>query len=434
MYQIEAGKELDTLTLGKIINAFLLHEAPILQRYFDYYEGMQDIMKKIPSDVGKPCNHIVVNYCDNIVQNYLGYLAGIPISYENDDFDDVKEILNYNDTPNEDSTYLKQALLYGIGFEINYIDEDGKQRFKALDSRNCIPIYDDTINENLKYVVRFYKEKPLEPESKWYIVEVYSDTSMKKYRTLNGYTDFEFIEEVQNPFGQVPITVFKLNEECDSIFKKVMSLQDAYNDLISGEVDDFDAFADAYLLLKGVTADAEDLVKMKENRCLMIDETSDASYLTKNISDTQIENMLININDKIHKIAQSPDFTDEKFLAQSGIAMRYKLVGFENKASAIESNMRKALQRRIELICSILSLTTGEDKWRDVEIVFTRNLPTDITEIVNTVNQLRGIVSKETLLTQIPFVKDVDEELKRVNKENEEAMSLYSYGMDEMNE
>lgn len=434
MYQIEADKELDTITLGKIINAFLLHEAPILQRYFDYYEGMQDIMKKVASDVGKPCNHIVVNYCDNIVQNYLGYLAGIPISYENDDFDDVKEILNYNDTPNEDSTFLKQALLYGIGYEINYIDEDGKQRFKALDSRNCIPIYDDTVDENLKYVVRFYKEKPLEIESKYYIVEVYSDVSMKKYRTLNGYTDFEFIEEVPNPFGQVQITVFKLNEECDSIFKKIMSLQDAYNDLISGEVDDFDAFADAYLLLKGVTADAEDLVKMKENRCLMIDETSDASYLTKNISDTQIENMLININDKIHKIAQSPDFTDEKFLAQSGIAMRYKLVGFENKASAIESNMRKALQRRIELICSILSLTTGEDKWRDVEIIFTRNLPTDITEIVNTVNQLRGIVSKETLLTQIPFVKDVDEELKRVNKENEEAMSLYSYGMDEMNE
>lgn len=434
MYQIEADKELDTLTLGKIINAFLLHEAPILQRYFDYYEGMQDITKKVASDVGKPCNKIVVNYCDNIVQNYLGYLAGIPISYENDDFDDIKEILNYNDTPNEDSTFLKQALLYGIGFEINYIDEDGKQRFKALDSRNCIPIYDDTINENLKYVVRFYKEKPLEVENKYYIVEVYSDSSMKKYRTLNGYTDFEFIEEVPNPFGQVPITVFKLNEECDSIFKKIMSMQDAYNDLISGEVDDFDAFADAYLLLKGVTADEEDLVKMKQNRCLMIDETSDASYLTKNISDTQIENMLVNINDKIHKIAQSPDFTDEKFLAQSGIAMRYKLVGFENKASAIESNMRKALQRRIELICSILSLTTGEDKWRDVEIIFTRNLPTDITEIVNTVNQLRGIVSKETLLTQIPFVKDVNEELKKVNKENEEAMSLYSYGMDDVNE
>lgn len=434
MYQIEAGKGLDPLTLGKIINSFLLNEAPILQRYYDYYEGMQDIMKKTPSDVGKPCNHIVVNYCDNIVQNYLGYLAGIPISYENDDFGDIKEILNYNDTPNEDITFLKQALLYGIGFEINYIDEDGKQRFKALDSRNCIPIYDDTINENLKYVVRFYKENPLDEENKYHIVEVYSDTSMTKYRTLNGYTDFRFIKEVKNPFGQVPITVFKLNEECDSIFKKVMSLQDAYNDLISGEVDDFDAFADAYLLLKGVTADEEDLVKMKKNRCLMIDETSDASYLTKNISDTQIENMLININDKIHKIAQSPDFTDEKFLAQSGIAMRYKLVGFENKASAIESNMRKALQRRIELICSILSLTTGEDKWRDVEIVFTRNLPTDITEIVNTVNQLRGIVSKETLLTQIPFVKDVDEELKRVNKENEEAMSLYSYGMDEMNE
>jgi SPP1 family phage portal protein len=62
--------------------------------------------------------------------------------------------------------------------------------------------------------------------------------------------------------------------------------------------------------------------------------------------------------------------------------MRYKLVGFENVASSIVANMTKALQRRIELICEILTLTGGEEMWRDVNITFTRNLPVNTLEAV----------------------------------------------------
>jgi hypothetical protein len=46
-----------------------------------------------------------------------------------------------------------------------------------------------------------------------------------------------------------------------------------------------------------------------------MDSDASAEYLTKSVSDTQIENMLKNINDTIHKIANSPDFNDEKLLA-----------------------------------------------------------------------------------------------------------------------
>ena len=162
----------------------------------------------------------------------------------------------------------------------------------------------------------------------------------------------------------------------------------------------------------------------------MMDADADAQYLTKSIGDTQIQNMLQNVNDQIHKISASPDFNDDKFMAQSGIAMRYKLVGFENAASAIESNMKKALQRRLELISAILGLigSTEEALWREAQITFTRNLPADLTQTVQIVNQLRGIVSQETLLTLLPFVQDVDEEMERVKAEKEESMELYSFG------
>ena len=206
-----------------------------------------------------------------------------------------------------------------------------------------------------------------------------------------------------------------------------MSLQDAYNNLLSAEIDDFDAFADAYLILKGVVADSDDLATMKQNRVLLMDADDSAEYLTKNISDTQIQNMLQNINDQIHKMSNSPDFNDEKLMAQSGIAMKYKLIGFENVSSAIVANMTKALQKRIELICEVLNLTDGVAMWRDIHIHFTRNLPENTLETAQMVNQLRGLVSDETLLAQIPFVNNAQEELERLQAQKQLNVDLYSF-------
>ena len=438
MYQIDRNEELTTERLGKILADFQTRELPKLNKYYNYYSGKQKITQKVASDTGKPCNIVVVNYCYNIVMNYLGYMTGIEIGYDNDGrFDEIIDVLKYNDVKAEDSELLRNALIFGRSFEINYLDEEGKQRFRVLDPRECVPIYDNTLNNDLLYVVRFYSETPVNEQSEQYRVEVYSETSITTYRSTMGFSSFAWMGEEFHTFGQCPVTVFSLNTDEVSIFDKIMTLQDAYNELLSDEVDDFEAFADAYLVLKGISADEDDLASMKEHRVLMMDPDADAQYLTKNIGDTQIQNMLQNVNDQIHKISASPDFNDDKFMAQSGIAMRYKLVGFENAASAIESNMKKALQRRLELISAIIGLKEGtgeEELWREAQITFTRNLPSDLTQTVQIVNQLRGIVSQETLLTLLPFVQDVGEEMERVKAEKEESMELYNFGSSEVND
>ena len=383
-------------------------------------------MRKQASDVGKPCNRVMTNYCYNIVQNYKGYLTGIDIAYTSDqELDMVFDVLNYNDCHTVDSQLLQDALIYGVAYEISYIDEEGKQRFKTLNPMTCFPIYDNTLNQDLKYAVRLYMDDLIEKDS--YIVEVYSDKWIRTYKSTMGFKSFNLIKEEPHYFGMVPITVFQLNENRKSIFDQVITLQDAYNELLSAEVDDFQSFADAYLVLKGMMGtDPEELIKMKRNRAMMLDSDADVSYLTKDISDTQIENMLSNINDAIHKIANSPDFNDEKLLAQSGIAMRYKLVGFENASSAIEAEMRKALQRRIELICAIANLKGSESVWRDIKITFTRNLPTNLTETAQVVNSLRGLVSDQTLLSLLPFITDTQAEMDRLAEEKQANYSLYS--------
>lgn len=385
-------------------------------------------MNKIATDAGKPCNRIVSNYCFNIVQNYQGYITGIDISYlSQTNIDAIQDILNYNDVRTEDNELLRNALIFGKSFEINYVDEDAKQRFKVLDSRECIPVYSNDLNNDLLYVIRYYVADTINNSQDEYYIEVYGNEFIRKYKSSNAFATLSLLDEKPNIYKQVPITVFNLNSDEESIFDKVMTLQDAYNKLLSSEVDDFESFCDAYLVLKGCMADADDLVAMKQNRVLMMDTDAEASYLTKSVSDTQIENMLKNINDTIHKISNSPDFTEDTFMSQSGVAIKYKLIGFENVASNIVANMTKALQRRIELICSILSLTDGETKWRDIQIVFTRNLPQNITDTAQAINQLRGIVSDKTLISLLPFIKDVDAEVKQLQKEKEVNMSMYGF-------
>jgi len=411
--------------LSKILPIFQTKEIPKLQKFYNYYIGRQAIFLK-ERDEGKPNNKIVVNYCHTITENFQGYITGIPITYSNDNFEEVQDILNYNDVVNEDSELLKQALIYGKAFEINYIDEEGKQRFKVLDTRECIDVYADDLNNDLLYVIRFYREDLIDKNNEDYIVEVYGPNTVTTYKSTPGFASFQFLNEVQHYYGQCPITVFRLNSDEDSIFGQIISLQDAYNSLLSDEIDDFDDFADAYLVLTGQIADEEDLRLMKKNKCLLLDEGCTANYLTKSISDTQITNMLQNINNQIYNKANCPDLNDENFMSQSGIAIRYKLVGFENKASSIEANMKKALQRRIELISAIINLT-DEVMWREVDIKFTRNLPVELSESANIVNQLKGIVSDETLLSLLPFIEDPKEEVKRMDEQNKKNMEMYGF-------
>lgn len=428
MYLLDKNEELTANKITAILQQFQTKELPQLQRYNDYYLGNQAIMRKTVEDATKPCNRIVTNYCYNIVQNYLGYLVGIDVSYVSDkDFSAVQEVLNYNDVRNADAELLRNALIYGKAFEVNYIDEEGKERFKVLDSRECVPVYSNTLNQDLLYIIRFYLVDNIDLTQGWF-VEVYDSEKMTKYKSNMGYSGITFIEEVPHYYQQVPITVFTLNAEQESIFDKVMSLQDAYNNLLSSEVDDFEAFCDAYLVFTNCYIEPEDAQKMKEKRTLIIEgEGAGVDFLNKSISDTQIENMLKNIDEKIHKTANSPNFNDVSFGTSSGVALRYRLLGFENTSAGIVANMTKALQRRLELICTILDLTAAcqEGTWRDITINFTRNLPIDYDSLTNTINQLRGIVSDKTLIALLPFVKDADAELAALQDDNAFLASMY---------
>lgn len=433
MFCVNKDEELSILLLQKMINKFRVEVEPKLKKYKNYYDGKQAILNKHYTDASKPCSRVVTNYCQDIADAYCGYLASPNyISYNSsNDITSIMEVLNYNDYQSEDSDFLLDALKYGIAYELMYLDNEAQVRFRLINPLTAFAIFDDTLTGDLLYFVRMYKANDWN-ESDTYNVDVYSDYSIKHY-TMAGYNgNLTFVAEEAHHFSQCPANVFSLPDE-KAIFDCILSLQDAANEILSDEIDDYSAFCDAYLSLTGADIDAEGVAMMKENRVLVLPEGAAAAWLTKNANDTQVENILKRIHDNIYRIAKCPDFSSETFVGgvSSGIAIRYRLTGMETRAAAICARMKKALQRRIEIICGIASLKLGEEVFRDIDISFTRNIPEDNSSIVNLVNALKGTVSDATLLAQIPFVKDVQAELEAIKTQKQENISLYSFGGEE---
>ena len=430
MFYLNREIELNEALLQKMISRFRINVEPRLNKYKHYYDGMQSILNKAYADPSKPCNKTVINYCKNVVDCFCGYIATPGcISYSsNQDIDDVMDILRYNDHQAEDSTFLLDALVYGTAAELMFIDSSSKTRFRTIDPRQCFGVYDDSLTGDLMYFVRMYSVNDWD-DSDIYAVDVYSDTEIAHYTmqgrqgqlTLNGITP--------HYFSQCPANIFYLPDE-KSVFDCILGLQDSVNELLSAEIDDFAAFCDAYLVLEGVDADAEDIAAMKANRAMILPEGAKAYYLTKSANDAQVENILKRVHDSIYRISQCVDFSLENVGGgvSSGIAIRYRLSGMEHRAGQIEAEMKKALQRRIEIICGIASLKLGEEVFRDIEIRFERNIPTDNAEVMNLVNSLNGVVSDRTLLSMVPGVTDVEAELEAVQEQKARNMELYSFG------
>lgn len=430
MFYLNKETPLTAELLAKMINRFRLNVEPRLQKYKEYYDGIQSILSKQYSDPSKPCNKTVINYCKNIVDSYCGYMASPNcISYSSEqDIEDIMDILRYNDYQAQDAEVLLHALVYGVAHELMYIDSESKTRFRMIDPTQCFGVYDDTLSSDLMYFVRIYKVSEWD-DSNTYNCDVYDASKITHY-TMQGDTGaLTYLGEEPHYFGQCPANIFVMPDE-KSIFDCIMSMQDSVNELLSAEVDDYSAFVDAYLVLQGVDADANDVDTMKERRVIILPNDATATYLTKTANDAQIENMLKRLHDSIYRISACVDFSSETFTGgvSSGIAIQFKLSGMETRCGKIEAEMKKALQRRVEIICGVASLALGEEVWRDIKIDFTRNIPADEAAIINMINALKGTVSDATLLAQVPFVTDVQAELEAVTNQKQENMQLYGFG------
>lgn len=430
MYRLNENTPLTKELISAYIQDFRMATLPNLIKYKNYYEGKSKVLNRVMSDPSKPNNKVAHGYANYISNTMSAYFMGNGVSYSSEEnIDELNDIFRYNDEKAENIMLAKDTSIFGVAHELTYIDPRGKIRFKRLSPLESIPIYDDTLEDELLYFIRFYDVKSITDSTDNKIaVEVYTRQSRIKYMGNNEVSELTLIEEAPHGFlGYVPISIYKNNEEEMNDFGLVIPLIDAYDSVVSDSVNDMDQFADSYMILKGLGAVEDDtLQSMKENRILLLDEDSEASFLTKDVNDSYANNIENRLNDDIYKFSGCVDLTSD-ISALSGVAIKYRLLSMENIASGKETYFRKGLLRRIELIALIVSAFNPDTIITDIDITFSRNLPTDDNEAVTMVNQLQGLISDETLLGLLPFIDDPAKELDKRAKDTD-IFEVAAYG------
>lgn len=429
IYSLNTAEELTEKIICEIVRQHYQCELPRLNKLKDYYEGKNEITHRVMKDPTKPNNKVSNPYASYITDTLTGYFIGEPITYNSQDEDVLNElnmIFEYNDEADENTELAKNASIYGVAYEYLYV-QDNMIRFKIFDTREIIAIYDKTVEHNLIAVLRCYDDYDWVEGKNISIVEVITDKEVIRYKTNDVKSSLTLLVSYPHYFGMVPVAVYYNNEEALGDFERVIPLIDAYDCMESDTLNDFEYFTDCYLCLYGFTAEKEDIIQMKENRVLLMDEGTNAEWLTKDINDTYTENMKNRLDNDIHKFAKCPNMSDEAFASNaSGIAIKFKTMGTENLVSIKERKFKRGLQMRLELIANVKGLMADGFDWRAIEMNFTRNIPTNLIDIADVVNKLSGIVSDETLLAQVPFVEDVQTEIERLDKEKEKNPLLQS--------
>jgi len=410
----------------KLIDNHKVLDIPNFNKLQDYYEGKSAILDRA-MEAGKPNNKLVANYPGYIVDMINGYAFGKPISYASTDeqlIEAIQDILNYNDEHAHNKELAKSMGIKGKAYELVYSDEDGNLRLARLGAEDCIMVYDTAVNPEPSFAIRYYTISDILTDTNIDYAEVYTKDEIITFQS-DGKT-YGITERVPHYFGIVPVIEYNNNTEQLGDFEKVLSLIDAYDVACSNKVNDLDYFSDAYLCLIGMLGtEQEDILDMKNKRVLLLDENGQASFLIKPSNDAESENVKDRLKSDIHKFSMTPDMTDEQFGNNaSGVAMAYKLLGLENKATDKEANFKKGLQRRFEIICNFLNTKGSSFDFRDISITFTRNKPINELEAVQIANMLKGLVSEITVLQNIPQVSDVTEELERLEKEKEDYTDL----------
>ena len=375
---------------------------PAINQNEAYFEGKNPCIMNKPTEK-KPDNRIPVPLAKMAVEKMSGYAGrkgDIVSEYDlidgtadadNDDFLNYIRAMNeYNDEELETAELYEETNIQGEACELWWVSDA-----MTLDSGlmtaeyKIVPIgsvylhYTNDIKKALDYGIHFSGDQKLMTAT------VYEAGLQTTYESTNG-SAYSMIEdgEVITPFTQVPINMFRGNRRGTPLFEAEKHLIDTFDQLISKSINEVDRF-NAMVALFGSQVDQNFVKAFEEAKIAIIDNLDNGEnagnlprYLEKNLSG--VNEFYNSLADRVEKLIiksiGTPDFTDEAFAgAQTGIALKLKLVGMEFKAAQIETYFNKGLKNRLYLYADIYNASTKHIEPNDykINIKANRNLPID---------------------------------------------------------
>ena len=400
----------------------------------DYYEGKHKILNRVMSNEDLPNNKLVCNHASYITDMAVGYVFGVPISYSGEGNGDevLNEIFTEIDEDSHNNELALDISILGIGNELIYMNDEDIPgvELALLSPLNTFVVFDTTVKHKPIFAVNYTEKQDIEGTVKGLDVNVYTKDKLYRYFTANtSFNGLNLIDENEHYFDDIPIIEYKNNKTSTGDFETVLTLIDAYNTLQSDRINDKAQLADALLAVIGASlgddeAEQTSTAKLiKEMKILELDEGGDAKYLTKQLNETEVEVLKKSIKDDIHEFSKVPCLTDENFVGNSsGVAMKYKLLGFEQLAKTKERYFKKGLRQRIKLIANLEGTRAKIIDSNKIDIVMKRSLPVDDELKARILQETEGSLSWETRIKEYNPEIDTEEEKKRLDEENQKKI------------
>lgn len=428
-----------------------------------YYGNEHDILFRTRTMIGKdgepvelqglPNNKIIDNQYAKMVDQKKNYLIGKPFTITSDDDNYVEALKGFFDKAFTRTlkNVTEDAFNQGKGWVHPFYGEDGKLKFKRFEAYEILPFWNDKDHNDLEYAVRLYEVDVYKDNETMELVEkveVYTKKGIDRYTMDDGslipdpenpHSDYLVIENGEDAerynWGKIPLIAFKANNKEMPLIKRVKSLQDGINIMLS----DFenrmqeDAWNTIIVLENYDGADLSDFrQKLAQFGAVKVrsEEGSHGGVSTLNIAFTadNFKAILELFKKALIENARGYDAKDDRMSSnpnQMNIQSMYSDIDLD--ADDMETEYQAAIEELAFFIDTHIYNTTGKD-YADVDfgITFNRNVLINTAELIDNCQKSSGLVSKETILAKHPFVDDVVEELDRLKEET--AQMVDSYG------
>ena len=426
-----------------------------------YYQNEHDILSRKRTMIGEggklevvenlPNNQIIDNQYAKMVNQKADYLLGQPFAIEGKNelyVELLKEVFNkrFMQTLKNGG---KAALNHGIAWLYPYYDKNGEFRFRLFPGYEILPIWEDSEHTILAGAIRLYLVagydgiKPVIIEK----VEVYDLQGIHCY-ILDGNVlipdltveeqDCAYVMSGGKPLNwqRVPLIPLKYNEQEIPLLKKVKSLQDGINVMLSDFTNSMQEDArNTILVLKNY--DGQDLGEFRRNLATF------GAVKVRYDGETKggVETLEITVNAENYKAiveifkkalienAMGYDAKDDRLSGnpnQMNIQSMYSDIDLD--ANDMETELQAAFEEILWFVNAHLANTgRGNFENEDVNIIFNRDILINESEVIDNIGKSVGILSDETLIANHPWVDDPADELdkleKQKEKEQEEALA-----------
>lgn len=428
---------------------------------FLYFEGNHDILYRKREMIGEngdlqevknlPNNHIVDNRYAILVNQKANYLLGNPfvIDTKNEQYAEcLNEVFNKK-FMRMIKNAGKASMNGGIAWLFPYYDEDGEFSFRMFPAYEILPFWHDRDHTKLDCAIRLYLVIGYEGTEAVTInkVEIYDKTGIHRYIWEHGVltpdvdnpeknSDLPYLileqpdgTQIAYNWNRIPLIPVKFNENEKPLLKRVKSLQDALNVMLSDFENNMqEDNRNTILILKNY--DGQDLGEFRRNLATFGavkvrydgEAKGGVETLEINVNGDNYQKIIEIIKKAIIENGMGYDAKDDRLSGnpnQMNIQSMYSDIDLE--ANDMETELQAAFDELLWFINVHLANTgQGDYENEDVKIIFNRDMMINESDVIKNCRDSVGIISDETIVAMHPWINDVQDELAKLQKQKEE--------------